>query len=121
MMLESVFNNYRKLKENGTFNVLLRPGVLSNYLAFQKEMAAAPIIMTSTPPGVEIELTNRCNLACIQCLRSRGLKPYALGKMTTDRLIILILFLRAPRTYHTRSARAASRLCPSTIRNCSVA
>ena len=84
MMLESVINNYRKLRENGAFNVLLRPGVVSNYLAFQKEIAARPLIMTSTPPGMEIELTNRCNLACIQCLRSRGLKPYALGDMDFD-------------------------------------
>ena len=37
--------------------------------------------MKSMPPAMEIELTNRCNLACIQCLRSRGLKPYALGDM----------------------------------------
>ena len=84
MMLESVINNYRKLRENGAFNVLLRPGVVSNYLAFQREIAARPLIMTSTPPGMEIELTNRCNLACIQCLRSRGLKPYALGDMDFD-------------------------------------
>jgi sulfatase maturation enzyme AslB (radical SAM superfamily) len=84
MMFESVINSYRKLRENDAFSVLLRPGVVSNYLAFQREIAAMPVIMTSTPPGMEIELTNRCNLACIQCLRSRGLKPYALGDMDFD-------------------------------------
>jgi hypothetical protein len=83
MMLESVINNYRKLRENGAFNVLLRPGVISNYLAFQKEIAARPLVMTSMPPGMEIELTNRCNLACIQCLRSRGLSPTPSGTWTS--------------------------------------
>jgi hypothetical protein len=29
-MFESVINSYRKLRENGAFNVLLRPGVVSN-------------------------------------------------------------------------------------------
>jgi MoaA/NifB/PqqE/SkfB family radical SAM enzyme len=33
---------------------------------------------------VEIELTNRCNLACIQCLRSQGLKPYQLGDISFE-------------------------------------
>jgi hypothetical protein len=56
MMFESVINSYRKLRENDAFSVLLRPGVVSNYLAFQREIAAMPVIMTSTPPGMEIEL-----------------------------------------------------------------
>ncbi len=37
--------------------------------------------MSAHPPFIEIEMTNRCNLACIQCLRSVGLKPYKLGDM----------------------------------------
>ena len=40
--------------------------------------------MRSIPPFIEIELTNRCNLACIQCLRSLGLKPYQLGDITFE-------------------------------------
>jgi MoaA/NifB/PqqE/SkfB family radical SAM enzyme len=35
--------------------------------------------MKSSPSTVEIELTNRCNLACIQCFRSQGLRHYQLG------------------------------------------
>ena len=81
MMLESVIGHYKKLKENDAFSLLLHPSVLSNYRLFQKETQASPLVMKSVPPAMEIELTNRCNLACIQCLRSRGLKPYALGDM----------------------------------------
>jgi MoaA/NifB/PqqE/SkfB family radical SAM enzyme len=40
--------------------------------------------MKSQPIGVEIELATRCNLACVQCLRSQGLKPYQLGDMWSE-------------------------------------
>jgi MoaA/NifB/PqqE/SkfB family radical SAM enzyme len=84
MMLESVIGDYKRLKENNAFSLLLQPRVLANYRLFQKEAQASPLIMKSAPPGMEIELTNRCNLACIQCLRSRGLRPYALGDMNFE-------------------------------------
>jgi MoaA/NifB/PqqE/SkfB family radical SAM enzyme len=58
--------------------------VLANYLRFARELRERPLTMRSRPTSVEIELTNRCNLACIQCLRSRGLKPYELGNMTPE-------------------------------------
>ncbi|HZO90091.1 MAG TPA: radical SAM protein [Chthonomonadaceae bacterium] len=80
-MLDSIVTNYRKLKENGAYNILLHPKVLANYRLHQKEAAERPLVMHSHPPGIEIEMTNRCNLACIQCLRSLGLKPYKLGDM----------------------------------------
>ncbi len=80
-MLDSVIGKYKKLKENDAFSLLLQPKVLANYRLYQKEMAERPLIMKSQPPGIEIEMTNRCNLACIQCLRSLGLKPYKLGDM----------------------------------------
>ena len=70
---------YDKLKENNAFNLILYPKVAQNYLLWNKEIQTRPLTMKSVPPGVEIELTNRCNLACIQCLRSQGLKPYKLG------------------------------------------
>jgi MoaA/NifB/PqqE/SkfB family radical SAM enzyme len=78
-MLDTVVRNYRKLKENDAFNILLHPRVLANYRLYQKEQQERPLIMKSQPIGIEIEMTNRCNLACIQCLRSLGLKPYQLG------------------------------------------
>jgi MoaA/NifB/PqqE/SkfB family radical SAM enzyme len=80
-MLDSIVTKVKKLKENDAFGLLLQPKVLANYHLYQKEMAERPILMKSMPPGVEIELTNRCNLACTQCLRSLGLKPYKLGDM----------------------------------------
>lgn len=80
-MLESVVNHYHKLKENNAFNILKHPRVLANYRLYQKEQQERPLVMKSHPVGIEIEMTNRCNLACIQCLRSVGLKPYKLGDM----------------------------------------
>lgn len=82
--LQQVADTYRKLKENDAFGLALRPRTLANYRLWQKEQAERPIVMKSLPPFVEIELTNRCNLACIQCLRSLGLKPYTLGDITFD-------------------------------------
>jgi MoaA/NifB/PqqE/SkfB family radical SAM enzyme len=83
-MLDLIGKYYNKLKENDAFGILLHPQVALNYATWQDEMVKRPIVMTSTPPGVEIELTNRCNLACIQCMRSLGLKPYKLGEMDFD-------------------------------------
>jgi MoaA/NifB/PqqE/SkfB family radical SAM enzyme len=80
-MLDSVVSKYKKLKENDAFGLLLHPKVLANYRLYQQELAERPILMKSMPPGIEIEMTNRCNLACIQCFRSLGLKPYQLGDM----------------------------------------
>ena len=78
-MLASVVDCYKRLEENNAFSLFYRPRVLANYQRYQREMRTRPLVMTSSPPAMEIELTNRCNLACVQCLRSRGLKPYALG------------------------------------------
>lgn len=72
------------LHENRAYRLLLHPKVVQNYLLYQKEMAEKPDIMRSHPPGIEIELTNRCNLACTQCLRSLGLKPYKLGNLDME-------------------------------------
>lgn len=78
-MLERLVNAYQKLAENQAFSVLLHPRVIANRARFEREARARPLLMRSRPSSIEIELTNRCNLACIQCLRSRGLKPYELG------------------------------------------
>jgi MoaA/NifB/PqqE/SkfB family radical SAM enzyme len=75
---------FRKLRENQAFDVLRRPRVMANYALSRWEVPRRPRSMMSRPIDVEIELTNRCNLACIQCLRSRGLKPYRLGEMTFE-------------------------------------
>ncbi|HZP82793.1 MAG TPA: radical SAM protein [Chthonomonadaceae bacterium] len=80
-MLDGIVNNYQKLKENNAFSVLMHPKVLANYKLYQKEVQVRPLVMKSQPPGIEIEMTNRCNLACVQCFRSLGLKPYKLGDM----------------------------------------
>lgn len=78
-MITEMGSDIRKLVENGALSVLLRPRVVLNHLRYQREWARRPTLMRSRPTGVEIEVTNRCNLACVQCLRSQGLKPYALG------------------------------------------
>ena len=78
-MLDAVIDKFKKLKENDAFSLLKQPKVLANYRLYQKELAEKPVEMRSHPTGIEIEMTNRCNLACIQCLRSLGLKPYKLG------------------------------------------
>src|SRR5262249_53026432 len=64
--------------------LLLHPEVIRNYILHQKELQERPLIMQSQPCGIEIEMTNRCNLACVQCLRSLGLKPYELGDMAPE-------------------------------------
>lgn len=84
MPFASIIERYRKLKDNDAFGVLMHPKVIQNYLLYEKEQRERPITMRSEPPFIEIELTNRCNLACIQCLRSLGLKPYKLGDMDPD-------------------------------------
>ncbi|HTO99194.1 MAG TPA: radical SAM protein, partial [Myxococcales bacterium] len=83
-MSGAIVSVLRKLRENDAFSLLLRPRVLANYARFRREVRVRPTEMASTPPGVEIELTNRCNLACIQCLRSQGLKPYELGDIAFE-------------------------------------
>jgi len=80
-MLDALKANYRKLKENNAFGILLHPGIVANLLLFHEEQRMRPVVMRSRAIGIEIELTNRCNLACIQCLRSRGGRRYGLGEM----------------------------------------
>lgn len=84
MAIEKLLDTYRKLRDNDAFSVLLHPAVVRNYRLYEKELAEKPIVMKSRPPFIEIELTNRCNLACIQCFRSLGLKPYKLGDMNPE-------------------------------------
>ena len=50
----------------------------------ERERAARPTTMRSTPSSNRDRAHDRCNLACIQCLRSRGLKPYALGDIAVE-------------------------------------
>ena len=83
-MLGSMVQKYRWLRENDAFSLLMKPKALMNFRHWEKEQGARPLVMHCSPPILEIELTNRCNLACIQCLRSRGLKPYKLGEMEFD-------------------------------------
>lgn len=83
-MLNSVVEKYKKLKENDALGIFLHPKVIWNYRLYEKEQKERPLVMKSQPPFIEIEMTNRCNLACIQCLRSLGLKPYKLGDMDPD-------------------------------------
>lgn len=87
---------FDKIQETDGYALLLRPGAVWNHLQNRREVAAQPERMHTQPSSVEIELTNRCNLACIQCLRSQGLKPYELGDMRMeDYQHILAQFPRA--------------------------
>jgi hypothetical protein len=83
-MLETLIGRYHEARENHAFGLLLRPRVLANWRRHQQELHDRPLVMSTSPTTVEIELTNRCNLACVQCLRSRGLKPYELGSMSFE-------------------------------------
>ncbi len=83
-MARSILGHLKWLHENDAWNLLAHPKVIQNYLLYQKEMAEKPDVMRSQVPAVEIELTNKCNLACTQCLRSLGLKPYKLGSLDMD-------------------------------------
>ncbi len=83
-MAGAIVEGWRKLRENDAFSVLLHPRVLANHARFRREARRRPDRMASTPPSIEIELTNRCNLACIQCLRSQGLKRYELGDIAFE-------------------------------------
>lgn len=89
-MLDTIINNYKKLKENHAFGLLLHPDIVSNYNLYQRERQKRPLVMKSSPPSVEIELTNRCNLACVQCLRSLGLSPYKLGDMDFENYKLIL-------------------------------
>lgn len=71
----------RWMRDNDAWNVLAHPAVVRNTVGYLRSAARRPDIMRFHPPGVEIELTNRCNLACTQCLRSLGLRPYKLGSL----------------------------------------
>jgi MoaA/NifB/PqqE/SkfB family radical SAM enzyme len=81
MPAKTLLGQVKKLRESDAFAILLHPKVIANYRLYQRELKERPLVMKSQPPGVGIEMTNRCNLACIQCLRSLGLKPYKLGDM----------------------------------------
>jgi MoaA/NifB/PqqE/SkfB family radical SAM enzyme len=83
-VLNQLVDAYRKLEENQAFSALLHPRVLANRQRFLRELRERPLVMRSQPVALEIELTNRCNLACIQCLRSQGLRPYKLGDITPE-------------------------------------
>lgn len=84
MGLSDAIDKLKRASENGALNILLHPRVVHNYAVYECEQREKPIVMRSQPVGVEIELTNRCNLACVQCLRSTGLKPYKLGDIDPD-------------------------------------
>lgn len=73
-----------KLVEAKAYSLLLQPRVLLNMMRFDSDAKRRPLAMHSRPTSIEIELTNRCNLACIQCFRSLGLRPYELGDITFE-------------------------------------
>src|SRR5947207_4499608 len=83
-MIRRAIDNFKKARKNGKLNLLLHPNVVQNYYQFKREVTERAIVMRSQPYSIEIEMTNRCNLACTQCLRSLGLKPYQLGQMEPD-------------------------------------
>ncbi|HET7539561.1 MAG TPA: radical SAM protein [Polyangiaceae bacterium] len=74
-----VRNRWEKLRENQAYDLLLHPEVLLHRVRYVREARTKPLVMKNIPYSLEIELTSRCNLACTQCLRSQGLKPYDIG------------------------------------------
>jgi len=77
----SVRAGWEKLHDNHAYDLLLHPEVLLHHWNYAREARTKPLVMKNTPSSLEIELTNRCNLACTQCLRSQGLKPYDIGDL----------------------------------------
>ncbi len=74
----------QRLHENDLYPLLLRPRVLLNYRYLLREQREKPLLMKAHPCSLEIELTSRCNLACVQCLRSTDHKGHRWGDMGFD-------------------------------------
>jgi MoaA/NifB/PqqE/SkfB family radical SAM enzyme len=78
-LIDPLREGWQKARDYQLQRLLVHPEVLLRHGAYAYEATTKPVVMTSIPSSVEIELTNRCNLACVQCIRSQGLKPYQLG------------------------------------------
>lgn len=79
----SVFR-FRKFVRSAGWGMLARPDVVFNRLLNNYEMTRRAVRMLSQPSKIEVEITNRCNLACVHCLRSkRGFKAQ-LGDLSPE-------------------------------------
>ncbi|MBI4864293.1 MAG: radical SAM protein [Candidatus Riflebacteria bacterium] len=56
----------------GGWHLLTRPGIVYNYWLARRQARQHRVEVSYQPSHVEIELSNRCNLACVQCLRATG-------------------------------------------------
>jgi MoaA/NifB/PqqE/SkfB family radical SAM enzyme len=60
-----------KVLRSSGWRLLCRPDVLYNRWLNSREVAARAEVVRSQPSKIEVEISNRCNLACTHCIRRR--------------------------------------------------
>lgn len=54
----------------GGWRLAFRPATVLNYWRARRETAAQAVTVSYQPTHLEVELSNKCNLSCVQCLRA---------------------------------------------------
>lgn len=62
----------------------MRPDVAYNWWMNRRETARRAVHLQSMPSKIEVEITNRCNLACAHCIRNRPDFHPRLGDMSPE-------------------------------------
>lgn len=114
-----------KILRSSGWRLLLRPDVVYNRWLNNRELARRATRLRSMPSKIEIEVTNRCNLACLHCIRNRPDFHPQLGDMSLEdfeailhqfpRILTLTLTGFGEMLMHPRFVdivRAARRLLP---------
>ncbi len=74
----------RKLLRSAGWGILARPDVTFNRLLNSHELARRAERLRSDPSKVEVEITNRCNLRCTHCIRSKQGFEARLGDISPE-------------------------------------
>lgn len=74
----------RKLLRSSGWRLILRPDVAFNWWLNRRELARRAVRLRSLPSKIEVEITNRCNLACLHCIRNRPDFHPRLGDMSLE-------------------------------------
>ncbi|MCX7598202.1 MAG: radical SAM protein [Armatimonadetes bacterium] len=74
---------FKVLRSSG-WRLLLRPDVAYNWWLNRRELARKAVRVRSMPSKIEIEISNRCNLACLHCIRRRPDFHPRLGDMSCE-------------------------------------
>jgi MoaA/NifB/PqqE/SkfB family radical SAM enzyme len=73
-----------KILRSSGWRIVTRPDVLYNRWLNERELAARAEFVRSAPSKIEIEITNRCNLSCRHCIRSKPGFEAWLGDISLD-------------------------------------